>query len=616
MPKAKSAVKDKYLWCMSLAFLAVSVIVEVVLLATYTHGQALWVSSQMWQWAQVASAVAFTILIVVQLATKWHWLHSRNKAKKQKMPKGSLLVCVVTIAGLGFVALTLALPLPAGLIPPEIATHSNDWPAANQNLSNTRSAKNSSIKKSNTSQLGLAWSLPIQGVSEWGSAATNPLILGHKAYFQDLKSNVYAVDLKTGKQLWMKQYNQDNAGPNGVAIGYGKIFAARGHYGIVALDMNGNEKWSVNLSNYKNSGVDIQLSVFNNKLYVSTVPGVSNSNFYKGGSYGVIYALNPDTGKIIWDFNTVGSADLWGNSSVNSGGGAWYPPAFDPSTAKTFWGIGNAGPWPGTAEFPNGSSRPGADLYTSSIVSLDSKNGKLAWYNQVAPHDLFDYDFQISPILSKVTISNTKRDVVIGAGKMGKVVAFDRKTGKTLWSTEVGTHMNDSLSALPPGVTEVAPGPLGGVETVMAYANDGKIYVPYVHSPVKYTPSGLIADSFNLAAATGGLAAIDATTGKILWDVKLDSMDVGGATVVNDLVFTSTYNGKIYAFDRANGTVAWSYQASGNINGWPAVSGDTILFPVGVGKPPQLLAFRIGAGGTPTSPATNPVPDAGKNFKQ
>ena len=101
--------------------------------------------------------------------------------------------------------------------------------------------------------------------------------------------------------------------------------------------------------------------------------------------------------------------------------------------------------------------------------------------------------------------------------------------------------------------------------------------------------------SFDLGAATGELVAIDAATGKILWDKKLDQMVVGAATVVNDLVFTSTYNGKIYAFDRKTGDEVWTYQAPGGINGWPAVSGDTIIFPVGVGQNPVLLALSLGA---------------------
>jgi outer membrane protein assembly factor BamB len=233
----------------------------------------------------------------------------------------------------------------------------------------------------------------------------------------------------------------------------------------------------------------------------------------------------------------------------------------------------------------------------------------------VAPHDLFDYDFQISPILTAVNINGAQQEIVIGAGKMGKVVAFDRKTGQTIWITPVGMHKNDNLTVLPAGITEVAPGPLGGVETAIAYA-DGIVYAPYIDMIVQYTPSEFIGESFNFAAAKGGLTAIDAASGKILWDKKLDAMNVGGATVVNDLVFTSTYDGKIYAFNAKNGEQVWEYQAPGGINGWPAVSGDSIIFPVGVGQTPMVLAFKIGGTATIPGGAIIPPGGSGKGFQQ
>ena len=319
----------------------------------------------------------------------------------------------------------------SGGIPSEVKKYTNDWPTANQNFSNTRAAVNSKIDSSNVSGLGVFWSFPIKGISEWGAATTNPLILGNTVYFQDLKSNVYAVDFKNGKELWMKEYNEDSGAPSGLSVGYGKIFAMKGHFEIVALDMKGNELWKSTISEDPNIGVDIQTTVYGGMVYVSSVPGLSNENFYKGGAFGVLYALDEKTGKIIWSFNTIDSEDIWGNPEVNSGGGAWYPPAIDTKTNIMYWGIGNPAPWPGTVEFPNGSSRPGPNLYTNSIVALNQSDGKLLWYNQVLPHDLFDYDLQISPILASVDIDGAKTDIGIAAGKMGKVYEIDRHTGKT-----------------------------------------------------------------------------------------------------------------------------------------------------------------------------------------
>lgn len=527
-------------------------------------------------------------------------------AKKRKIGLSlSLLILVLVLAiFFGFYLSSRS------RIPSEVTLNASDWPMANQNYSNTRAAVGSTISSSTVSSLSPTWSLPITGVSEWGAATTNPVILGNIVYFQDLQSNVYAVDFNSGKQLWMKKYNLPISGPNGVAVGYGKVFAQKGHYDVVALDMNGNELWDKKISNNDNVGVDVQLSVYGNMVYASTVPGVTNSNFYKGGGIGVIYALDTNTGVVKWSFDTVDTADIWGNPGVNSGGGAWYPPAIDTSANTLFWGTGNPAPWPGTTDFPNGNSRPGNNLYTSSLISLNQSNGKLKWYNQVSPHDLFDFDFEVSPILTTVKGKN----IVIGAGKMGKVVAFDRASGQTIWSTNVGTHLNDTLTKLPTGVTSVSPSPLGGVETNLAYAN-GVVYVPLNDMTVQYTPSGFVATSFNLSAGKGELVAIDAASGKILWSNKFNSLDVGAATLVNDLVFTSTYDGNIYAFDAKSGKQVWTYQAPGGINAWPAVKGDTILFPVGLGKNPQLLAFKIG-GSLNINKGTNVPGQAGKGFQQ
>ena len=149
-----------------------------------------------------------------------------------------------------------------------------------------------------------------------------------------------------------KEYDLDNFGPNGPAVGWGKIFVIKGRYDIVALDIeNGNEIWSTRLSDIESTGIDIQLIAYNNMVYASTVPGSSNADFYTGGGIGIIYALDQQTGDIKWEFNTIDSEDIWGNPQVNSGGGAWYPPAIDIETGIMYWGTGNPAPWPGTEEF-------------------------------------------------------------------------------------------------------------------------------------------------------------------------------------------------------------------------------------------------------------------------
>ena len=97
-----------------------------------------------------------------------------------------------------------------------------------------------------------------------------------------------------------------------------------------------------------------------------------------------------------------------GRSGVNGGGGLWYPPAVD-ERGRVFLSIANPAPFPGTKAYPNGSSRPGPNLYTNSLVALDGQSGKLLWYRQAVPHDVRDYDLAISAIVTHVRIGGALR---------------------------------------------------------------------------------------------------------------------------------------------------------------------------------------------------------------
>jgi glucose dehydrogenase len=487
-----------------------------------------------------------------------------------------------------------------------VSSSAHQWPLANKDYANTRVANGSAITSANVHMLRPEWTFafPPEATFAFGAAAANPIIAEDRVYMQDLGSNVAALDLETGALLWERRRNVLNAGPNGVAVGWGKVFSLGSERSFAALDkQTGAEIWSKTLSTHPGEGIDIQPTVYDGTVYTSTVP-VTIQGFLEGldgylpGSVGVIHALDEATGETKWSFNTVDSADLWGNPELNSGGGAWYTPAIDTERGVTYWGTGNPAPWPGTEDFPNGSSRPGPNLYTNSVVALDHRTGALKWYNQVAPHDLFDLDFQIPPILTTIDNNGRERDILIGAGKTGSVIAFDRDTGERVWSTEVGMHENDHLTSVPEGQeVRVFPGNLGGVETPMAMA-DGVVFVPIVNLPTFFTSSDTRWDGgFDnaLTTGTGELSAIDIQTGEVLWNREFDSMVFGGATVVNDLVFTSTFDGMIYALNRATGEEVWSYQAAGGINLTPAVAGDRMIFPVGVpgSAPPHLLALRI-----------------------
>lgn len=475
------------------------------------------------------------------------------------------------------------------VVPPEVADAEADWPLPGRDYANSRARSDSVITADNVADLEVAWSVPLPGAAAFGNASTTPLVLGDTVYVQDLQSNVYAIDLATGELRWTHDIDRFQIGPNGVALAYGNVYVAKGSTEIAALDAEtGEEVWSTKLTESETEGIDIQPTVAAGLVLASTVP-ISVKGQFAGGDRGILWALDAETGEKVWSFDTIKSDDLWGNPEINSGGGAWYPPAIDVERELVYWGIGNPAPFPGTEEFPNGTSRPGPNLYTDSVVALELRTGELAWYHQAVPHDLFDRDLQLTAIAT-----GPDGDLVIGTGKPGRVLALDPESGELRSDTEVGMHDNDELTELS-GPTEVLPGLFGGVETPPAVA-DGVVYVAVVNSPSLHEPD---TENFfggaQMGALPGDLVAVDAASGEVLWTTTIDGDPLGGALVMGDLVFTATFQGTIIAVDRATGEILHTIAAPGGINAWPAATADTILWPVGLADPPALVAYRIPA---------------------
>lgn len=322
-------------------------------------------------------------------------------------------------------------------------------------------------------------------------------------------------------------------------------------------------------------------------MVVDGVVFAATSSLAQPGARGTLFGLEAETGAMLWSLDTIESEDLWGHPEINSGGGSWQPPAVDLETGVAHWGISNAYPYPGVPGFPNGASRPGDNRWTASVLAIDTATGELRWGHQAVPHDLFDRDM----VLAGLATLDGGRKEVISTGKAGRVIGLD-PDGTVLWDTPVGTHQNDDLESFE-GEMEVLPGISGGVVTPIAIA-EGVVFVSVVNAPVTYAgPEDDTGGAVRLGTFPSQLVAIEAVSGAILWDVELPGDGYGGATVVNDLVFTSVITGQILAFDRPTGEQVWSYQAPSGINGSPAFVDGMLLIPVGFGDPPLLLALQL-----------------------
>ena len=485
--------------------------------------------------------------------------------------------------------------------PPEVVAHADDWPLPNRDLASTRATFDSPIDSTTVHRLEVAWTADVPGGSTWGNLATSPLILGDQVYVAGLDGGVHAFDATTGENLWRAGNRGGLYGPSGVAVGWGKVFAIkignrlRGQQ-IAAYDADtGEQVWSTEIAD-GGSELNVQPFVYNEMVFAST-------SGFPAGVRGTIYALDQATGDVVWMFATVEDEGLWGNPDINSGGGAWYPPALDPESGTLFYGVGNPYPFPGAPGWPAGSSRPGDNRWTSGTVALDVNTGELRWGFQAFPHDIFDRD-HVLVALALAEDHGLDHDVLVSAGKGGVAFGHDPATGEVLWRTSVGLHRNDSLESFSAPV-EVMPGAQGGIVTPVAVA-DGVLYAVMVNAPSYYESDQVSSggEGTQLFTRPSNVVAIDIATGDIVWEVKIETKipeipaaDVfGGMTVVNDLLFTSTFFGELLALDRATGEIVWRHQAQGATNGWPSVAGDMIIYPIGLVEEPQvphLMALRL-----------------------
>ena len=457
---------------------------------------------------------------------------------------------------------------------------SGDWPTANGDLAGTRAAAGSGIDAGNVGTLRLRWRFRLTAKPSFsGIFASTPVADEKTIYVQDLRSNVFALDRETGALRWSQLFHARNDGPNGLAVEDGIVYGATDSDAFALRASDGRQLWQRHLTSFQEQFVNVAPVVWKGLVLISTVG-------YPAFGRGAVYALDVDTGAIRWKFDTI--KEPWKYPREAGGGGLWNPVSID-TDGRVYGGNSNPAPWGGTPERPNGASFPGPALYTDSLLVLDGQKGTLLWHDQVTPHDVRDYDFQATPILGD-------DDLVFGAGKAGRVIAWNRGTHERVWEAVVGLHLNDR-GPLPPKRVTICPGLLGGVETPMAYA-DGRLFVPVVDlcahgSATSYDDL----DRVDPTQGRGRLVALDTTTGKRLWEQTFGSPVFGCATVADNVVFTSTYDGVVYALDADSGERLWSYRLRAGINACPAVVGDLLV--VGAGAPrlggpaiaPEVVAF-------------------------
>jgi outer membrane protein assembly factor BamB len=475
-------------------------------------------------------------------------------------------------------------------------SRSGSWPYANADLANTRDARGSTISSGNVSRLAESWSFRLTGAAAkslgpYGSLAATPIVRDGVVYLQDLDSNVYAITLATGKLRWEYQCDQpakSGPGPNGVAVVDGTVYGLAPTTAFALNATTGRAIWlGSHLLSTGQGTFGIQPEVADGRVYLA-------SQYGSGPGGGVLLALNASNGAELWRFNTITGPGQGVRSLGLGAGGAWETPLVSSDGSVTY-GTGN--PYQTVA---SAIAHPSAQLYTDSDVNLDASTGTLRWYYQGVPNDFKDYDMQASPISASVRGAS----VVIGSGKMGYVYEMNADTGKLIWKTPVGEHNgqdNSSLLALKHKLTikvpyTILPGSVGGVLANLARAGHS-IYVATIDLPLTYPTLNLPVAIKAAGPASGEVEALSLATGKVEWDTKVPQLPLGAATVSNDLVFTTLYNGELIALNRVTGAIVYRRQLPTSTNSPIAIAGNTIIVPAGApktttgGGDPQVVAY-------------------------
>ena len=119
------------------------------------------------------------------------------------------------------------------------------------------------------------------------------------------------------------------------------------------------------------------------------------------------------------------------------------PGTYDAESNTLYWTTGNPGP-----DF-DGSVRPGNNLYTDCVLALDPDTGKLKWYFQFTPHDVFDYDANETPVLIDLPYQGKPRKLLVQANRNGFLYVLDRTDGTFLHAIPFVDKLNSAKESTP-----------------------------------------------------------------------------------------------------------------------------------------------------------------------
>jgi alcohol dehydrogenase (cytochrome c) len=508
-------------------------------------------------------------------------------------------------------------PAPAPATATAPASAAGDWSSYNKTLTSERFSDLSQI---NTQNVGKLKVLCTYDTKQFTSFETGPIMV-QGALIGTTEFDIFSIDPATCAQNW--RTHEDYPGyilptNRGAAYLDGMLFRGTEDGRVLAYDFKtGKELWETTIADTKKGeAVPAAPIAWNGLVFIGNAGGD-----FKGGK-GRMYALDANTGKIVWEFFLVPKSEgdtvrgpqgvspldnsTWKNvlGAPISGGGAWTSPTLDPATGLLYIPVGNPEP-----DFDIGA-REGENLYTDSVVVLDAKTGTYKSHFKIVPRDWHDWDVSNPPAVIRTTGG---KKLLAVSPKDGFLYGFDLADNKLLYRTAVTTIENADAPFSTDKDVHFCPG-AGGGEEWNSPAYDPRTNLIFTGdldwcSTVKLQTREEIAavplgqpwtgertiNPFNKFGKftradgewAGWLHAVDADTGVWKWRLKTNYPILGALTpTAGGLVFFGDVGGNFYAVDGATGQKLWGQKIDG------AIAGGVITYAVnGVQKVAVATGF-------------------------
>jgi alcohol dehydrogenase (cytochrome c) len=479
-----------------------------------------------------------------------------------------------------------------------------NWPSYNGDYSGQRYSSLDQINTKNAGSLRAQW---VFHAPNSNRLEVTPVVVDG-LMFVTSANDAYALDAQTGRVVWHHAWPItegliDDASQHhnrGVGVWGSSVYMETDNAHLLCLDArSGNLLWDVAYTDgNRNYGATSAPLVINGKVLVGTSGG-------DDGVRGFISAFDATTGKLAWKFWTIpapgepGSESWPGDSYLHGGGTTWMPGTYDPELNTIYWGTSNPAP-----DF-DGGPRPGDDLYTDCVLALDVDTGKLKWYFQFTPHDLFDYDATETPVLIDAVYQGKPRKLLVEANRNGFFYVLDRTDGKFISAVPFVEKLNWAKGIDPRGRpirTEAIPSAEG--TRICPSINGATNWYSPSYNPATnlfYFIALESCDTYFLKAekftpgqtyySTGTKHSHGDNSKKILLAYSLDSnkpawkypqigtgrSSGGTMTTAGGLLFFGDDNQSFEAVDAQSGAPLWHFNTGQNINASPmsyAVNGN------------------------------------------